>query len=217
MEVLPGIAQVLRSPVADAIVNLIRAACRAREFDLADADEMLNYAVRRNLMAAEERERVLAEARAFVQKRAERAAEREKPKKPVVVKSKPKPAAVKAAKPTHHGAQHVKPKPATKPTMVKSHPSRERRSDSPREGRLEWGHAGRSVRFLLFRAGFWLNRWRRTQGVEQGSVGQRDRSLVDAVRLISDHPEHLAPPDPLPALGYAAVFLVVWRSEPPRQ
>ena len=124
MEVLPGIAQVLRSPVADAIVNLIRAACRAREFDLADADEMLNYAVRRNLMAAEERERVLAEARAFVQKRAERAAERDKPKKPVVIKPKPKPkpVAVKAAKPAHHGAQHMKPKPATKPTMVKSHP-----------------------------------------------------------------------------------------------
>ena len=63
MEVLPGIAQVLRSPVADAIVNLIRAACRVREFDIADADEMLKFAVRRNLMAQEESERVLAEAR----------------------------------------------------------------------------------------------------------------------------------------------------------
>lgn len=82
MEVLPGIAQVLRSPVADAIVNLIRAACRVREFDLADAEEMLKYAVRRNLMAAEESERVLAEARAIIQRRAERAAERERPKKP---------------------------------------------------------------------------------------------------------------------------------------
>lgn len=118
MEVLPGIAQVLRSPVADAIVNLIRAACRVREFDLADADEMLNYAVRRNLMAAEERERVLAEARAIVQKRAERAAERDKPRKPVAV-AKPKPkakAAVKPAKPVHHpvhhASQHVRPKAA---------------------------------------------------------------------------------------------------------
>ena len=82
MEVLPGIAQVLRSPVADAIVNLIRAACRVREFDLADAEEMLKYAVRRNLMAAEESERVLAEARAILQRRAERAAERERRKKP---------------------------------------------------------------------------------------------------------------------------------------
>ena len=88
MEVLPGIAQVLRSPVADAIVNLIRAACRVREFDLADAEEMLRYAVRRNLMGAEESERVLAEARAIVQRRAERAAERGHPKK--LVRPKPK-------------------------------------------------------------------------------------------------------------------------------
>jgi hypothetical protein len=89
MEVLPGIAQVLRSPVADAIVNLIRAACRVREFDLADAEEMLRYAVRRNLMGAEESDRVLAEARAIVTRRAERAAEREHPK-PLVAKTKPK-------------------------------------------------------------------------------------------------------------------------------
>ena len=87
MEVLPGIAQVLRSPVADAIVNLIRAACRVREFDIADADEMLKFAVRRNLMAQEESERVLAEARAIVQRRADRALERDKPRKPA---SKPK-------------------------------------------------------------------------------------------------------------------------------
>ena len=119
MEVLPGIAQVLRSPVADAIVNLIRAACRVREFDLADADEMLKFAVRRNLMAQEESERVLAEARAFVQKRAERALEREKPKKPVVA-AKPKPKAkVKAPKkpkPTmaRHGHGKAHPKPAKK-------------------------------------------------------------------------------------------------------
>jgi transposase len=129
MEVLPGIAQVLRSPVADAIVNLIRAACRVREFDLADADEMLNYAVRRNLMAAEERERVLAEARAFVQKRAERAAERDKPKAKVVVAKQPKPkpkvVAIKPAKPLHHIAHqhHAKAKPPVKPMMAaKTHP-----------------------------------------------------------------------------------------------
>lgn len=125
MEVLPGIAQVLRSPVADAIVNLIRAACRVREFDLADADEMLNYAVRRNLMAADERERVLAEARVIVQKRAERAAERDKPKKPAAPLPKPKPKAkavlVKPAKAVHHGAQHAKPKAAARPAPVKVH------------------------------------------------------------------------------------------------
>jgi len=119
MEVLPGIAQVLRSPVADAIVNLIRAACRAREFDLADADEMLKFAVRRNLMAQEESERVLAEARAIVQKRAERALEREKPKKPVAAaKSRPKAKAKVAKKPKAAVARHSHrkrhPKPARK-------------------------------------------------------------------------------------------------------
>ena len=82
--------------MAHAIVNLIRAACRVREFDIADADEMLKFAVRRNLMAQEESERVLAEARAIVQRRADRALERDKPKKPA---SKPKPKArVKPAK-----------------------------------------------------------------------------------------------------------------------
>ena len=80
MEVLPGIAQVLRSPVADAIVNLVRAACRVREFELHDAEEVLRFAVRRNLMSADESERVLAEARASVERRAERAMERERPK-----------------------------------------------------------------------------------------------------------------------------------------
>jgi hypothetical protein len=105
MEVLPGIAQVLRSPVADAIVNLIRAACRVREFDLADADEMLKFAVRRNLMAQEESERVLAEARAIVQRRADRAMERDKPRKPAP-KTKPR-ARVKAVKKAK-GKQHPK-------------------------------------------------------------------------------------------------------------
>jgi len=106
MEVLPGIAQVLRSPVADAIVNLIRAACRVREFDIADADEMLKFAVRRNLMAQEESERVLGEARAIVQRRADRALERDKPKKPA---SKPKPKArLKPAKKAK-AKQHPKP------------------------------------------------------------------------------------------------------------
>ncbi len=119
MEVLPGIAQVLRSPVADAIVNLIRAACRVREFDLADADEMLKFAVRRNLMAQEESERVLAEARAFVQKRAERALEREKPKKPAAAKPKAKAKMKTAKKPKAAVARHAHGKPHPKPARKK--------------------------------------------------------------------------------------------------
>lgn len=133
MEVLPGIAQVLRSPVADAIVNLIRAGLRQREFELADAEEMLKYAVRRNLMGQDESDRVLAEAKAVIQRRAERAAEREKnahpvkrpqaavvarPKAKAPPRPKPKGTAPKKAKPAishHRPAKPVKPaKPAKK-------------------------------------------------------------------------------------------------------
>lgn len=91
MEVLPGIAQVLRSPVADAIVSLIRAAVRTPQFELTSADELLKFAVRRNLMGAEESERMLAEVRAVVAKRAERAAAAEqKPRKSVTARPKQK-------------------------------------------------------------------------------------------------------------------------------
>lgn len=107
MEVLPGIAQVLRSPVADAIVNLVRAACRVRDFDLADAEELLRYAVRRNLMTAEESDRVLAEARESVQRRVERAGERDKPR-PANHRARdharPKGKAVRKAKPARKAA-----------------------------------------------------------------------------------------------------------------
>lgn len=109
METLPGIANVLRSPVADAIINLIRASVRLREFQYSDADEMVKYAIRRNLLGNDEGERVLAEAKAAEQKRADKAAERahHKANPPVkkAVASKPKPPAkakaktVKAVKP----------------------------------------------------------------------------------------------------------------------
>jgi hypothetical protein len=116
MEVLPGIAQVLRSPVADAIVNLIRAGIRVRDFDIADADEMLKFAVRRNLMAQEESERVLAEARAILQKRAERALAHERPKKPGG-KAKPKPRAKAMKKPKPRSQN--RPKGGAKPARKK--------------------------------------------------------------------------------------------------
>ena len=132
MEVLPGIAQVLRSPVADAIVNLIRAGLRQREFELADAEEMLKYAVRRNLMGQDESDRVLAEAKAVIQRRADRAAEREKnapvkrppapvarPKAKVPPRPKPKVTAPKKAKPpvSHH--RPAKPVKSAKPAKKK--------------------------------------------------------------------------------------------------
>jgi hypothetical protein len=131
MEVLPGIAQVLRSPVADAIVNLIRAGLRQREFELADAEEMLKYAVRRNLMGQDESDRVLAEAKAVILRRAERAAEREKnapakrapaavvarPKAKTLPRPKPKAAPPKKSKPA--ASHHHRPAKAAKPAKKK--------------------------------------------------------------------------------------------------
>jgi polyhydroxyalkanoate synthesis regulator phasin len=62
LETLPGIASVLRSPVADALVRAIRAASGVAEFTLEDAEELVRYAVRRGLIGAEEGDRVLGEA-----------------------------------------------------------------------------------------------------------------------------------------------------------
>jgi hypothetical protein len=81
METLPGIASVLRSPVADAFVGVIRAAARLGNFAIEDAEEILRFAVRRNLMVQEETDRVLAEIRTVIDRRAERAAERESARK----------------------------------------------------------------------------------------------------------------------------------------
>jgi urease accessory protein UreF len=78
LETLPGIANVLRSPVADALNNVIRAAARLSEFNVADAEELVRYATRRSLMGQEEGDRLLAEIQAAQQKRLERAADREK-------------------------------------------------------------------------------------------------------------------------------------------
>jgi hypothetical protein len=61
LESLPGIANVLRSPVADALVNLIRAGAGIGEFSLEDAEEMVRYATRRGLLDPEEGERVLTD------------------------------------------------------------------------------------------------------------------------------------------------------------
>jgi len=74
LETLPGIANVLRSPVADALGSIIRAAARVGEFNVADADELVRYATRRGLLGMDEGERILAEVHAAEQKRAEKAA-----------------------------------------------------------------------------------------------------------------------------------------------
>ena len=94
LEALPGIANVLRSPVADALLNVIRAAARVGDFQLADAEELIKYATRRGLVGNDEGDRVLAEVRDAAVRRAEKAAEKEKDK---AAKAKARPA--KVAKP----------------------------------------------------------------------------------------------------------------------
>jgi hypothetical protein len=94
LEALPGIANVLRSPVADALLNVIRAGARVGEFQLADAEELIRYATRRGLVGNDEGERVLAEVRDAAQRRADKAAEKEKDKAArVKTRQRPKPKA----------------------------------------------------------------------------------------------------------------------------
>ena len=96
LETLPGIANVLRSPVADALINVIRAGARLGEFAVSDAEELIKYATRRGLVAQDEGDRVLAEVQQAQRRKMDKAAEREKALKG---KAKPKPKAKMAKKP----------------------------------------------------------------------------------------------------------------------
>jgi hypothetical protein len=96
LETLPGIANVLRSPVADALGSVIRAAARVGEFNVADAEELVRYATRRGLLGMEEGERILAEVHAAEQKRLDKAADRERSQR---AKAKAKAKSVKRIKP----------------------------------------------------------------------------------------------------------------------
>jgi hypothetical protein len=78
LETLPGIANVLRSPVADALGNIIRAGARLAEFHVQDAEELVRYATRRGLLGQDEGDRLLTEVHAAEQRRADKAADRER-------------------------------------------------------------------------------------------------------------------------------------------
>ncbi len=76
LESVPGIAHVLRSPVADAMVNLSRAAAGVGPFNIQDARELIRYAVRRGLIGSDEGDRVTAEVEGAAAVKAEKAATR---------------------------------------------------------------------------------------------------------------------------------------------
>lgn len=96
LEAVPGIATVLRSPVADAIVNLSRAAAGLIPFDKKDAHELIRYAVRRGLIRSDEGDRVAGEVDA--------APKQPRPAAPVPVKKPAK----RAAHSSHHAAARKK-------------------------------------------------------------------------------------------------------------
>lgn len=127
LEAVPGIKTVLRSPAADAMVNLTRAAAGIADFDLKDARELMRFAFRRGLINNEEHDHVLADVEGATRARhdrlAARKAARDHKKK---VKPKPRAAKPKAAK---RKAARPKPRPAAKkrPAPRKAKPSRKAR------------------------------------------------------------------------------------------
>ncbi len=61
LETVPGIASVLRSPTADALVGLIRAAAGLVDFRLEDTRELIQFAIRRGLIGVDEGDRLTIE------------------------------------------------------------------------------------------------------------------------------------------------------------
>ena len=73
LESVPGLASVLRSPVADAIVNTIRAGAGLGEFSVRDARELVQYATRRGLIPSAEGVTLMEEVETAAPKRRARA------------------------------------------------------------------------------------------------------------------------------------------------
>jgi hypothetical protein len=92
LESVPGIRNVLRSPVADALVNMVRAAAGLRPFAFAEADELMQYAVRRGLINASEGEQVMADVRGAEAAARKRAREEAKAARKPAAKAGKKPA-----------------------------------------------------------------------------------------------------------------------------
>ncbi len=74
LESVPGIVNVLRSPVADALVGMIRSGAGLEEFRLDYAKELVQYAVRRGLISSAEGDRLLEDVTAVAPKRGKRGA-----------------------------------------------------------------------------------------------------------------------------------------------
>lgn len=93
LETVPGLASVLRSPVADAIVHMVRAGAGLHDFDFKDAEELVQYATRRGLIPSAEGALLLEEVKAVSRKR--RAKTKRTKKRTVKKTTAKKPAAKK--------------------------------------------------------------------------------------------------------------------------
>lgn len=125
LEAVPGIATVLRSPVADAIVNLSRAGAGLTPFDPRDAHELIRYAVRRGLIRSDEGDRVAAEIDTVTESRRSAATSHTpaaQPKRPGVAKPKAGKRAAAHKKPTSRPrfGGKVKKSPARKRPVARS-------------------------------------------------------------------------------------------------
>ena len=100
LEAVPGIKTVLRSPAADAMVNLTRAAAGVLPFDIKDARELMRFAFRRGLINNEEHDKVLGDVEGATQARENRLAARRASRGPHGGKGH-----VKHHAAAHHGKQ----------------------------------------------------------------------------------------------------------------
>jgi hypothetical protein len=110
LESVPGIASVLRNPVADALVNMIKAGARQGPFYAEDAEELVQYAVRRKIIGAKEGETLLGD----VTKAAKGTT-----RPPKVIIRPPPSEKRRAFGSARRVAPAVTPAPAVKPTPVK--------------------------------------------------------------------------------------------------
>lgn len=115
LETVPGLANVLRSPVADAIVNMVRAAAGLRDFDYNEAKELVQYASRRGLIASSEGTRLLEEVK---EASSQKARATKKPAKSGAAKKAPAKKAPATKKPAKK--KTVKKKTATKTAAKKT-------------------------------------------------------------------------------------------------
>jgi polyhydroxyalkanoate synthesis regulator phasin len=106
LESVPGIRSVLRSPVADAIVHMIRVAAGLESFRLDQAQELVQYSVRRGLISADEGDELMQDVSASARGRraaaragtGKKAAKKPLKKKPTKKPAKKKPTGKKPVK-----------------------------------------------------------------------------------------------------------------------